>query len=205
MLHSCSNFLHDSILVTLHHYREAAPQRATVLPSILSDSVVVQFDVGYNVQGQLLKWDAHCWHGWAMVGTSLPGCGYGPAALSLVLGCSHRQGHMPEGELATLLPIPPGALLNPSLLFLPSFLFSFLPLLFTTQTHPFTPIFLFLSLTSYFPSCLSLSQSPLSLFSLFDLDEFFLFLTISPQSLTRHPTFSLPPPSLHTLFACRSR
>lgn len=106
---------------------------------------------------------------------------------------------MPEGELATLLPIPPGALLNPSLLFLPSFLFSFLPLLFTTQTHPFTPVFLFLSLTSYFPSCRSLSQSLQSLFSLFVLDDFFLFLSQSHQSLVSYKAPHILPASTFLL------
>lgn len=50
-----------------------------------------------------------------MVGRSWSGCGYGPAALSLALGCSRRQGHMPEGELASLLPAQPGAFLKPLL------------------------------------------------------------------------------------------
>lgn len=67
----------------------------------------------FDAQRQLLKWDARCWQGRTIVGMSWSGCGGGPAALSLALGCSCRQGHMPEGELATLLPVPPGACLKP--------------------------------------------------------------------------------------------
>lgn len=73
------------------------------------------FDAGFYVQRQLMKWDAHNWQGWTMVGMSCSGCGYGPAAYSLAPGCSRRQGHMPEGELASLLPDPPGAFLKPLL------------------------------------------------------------------------------------------
>lgn len=67
----------------------------------------------FDTQRQLLKWDARCWQGRTIVGTSWSGCGCGPAALSLAPGRSCRQGHMPEGELATLLPVPPGACPKP--------------------------------------------------------------------------------------------
>lgn len=75
----------------------------------------LSFDVGFYAQRQWLKWDAHGWQGWIMVGRSWSGCGYRPAALSLALGCSRRQGHMPEGELASLLPAQPGGFLKPLL------------------------------------------------------------------------------------------
>lgn len=80
--------------------------------------LVFRFDAGSYAQWQLLKWDAHCWQSRTMVGPSWSGHGNGPAALSLAPGCSCRQGHMPEGELASLLPVPPGAFLKPLLFFL---------------------------------------------------------------------------------------
>lgn len=67
--------------------------------------------------------DVYGWQGWFGVGRSWSGCGYGPAALSLALGCSRRQGHMPEGELASLLPAQPGAFLKPLLYVFPFFFF----------------------------------------------------------------------------------
>lgn len=82
----------------------------------------LSFDVGFSAERQWLKWDAHGWQGWIMVGRSWSGCGYGPAALSLALGHSRRQGHMPEGELASLLPAQPRAFLKPLLSVFPFFL-----------------------------------------------------------------------------------
>lgn len=95
-----------------------------VLNSILRDSAAL---VWLDVRGQR-SWNGTAGVGvaWAAFGTSSLKRGWGPAALSLVLGCSHRQGHMPEGELATLFPLPPGALLNPFLLF-PFPPYTFLP------------------------------------------------------------------------------
>lgn len=123
----------------------------------------------------MLAWLSSCWHTW-------PGYGFGPAALSLVLGCSCRQGHMPEGELATLLPIPPGALLNLYLLFL---LFSFscrvlphLPFLVTSHASHF---FCF----SWLPCHIFLLFGHFSLFvfsSFLTLYNFLLLITSFPGS-----------------------
>lgn len=128
----------------------------------------------FYVHEQLLALNTQCWHDWAPTGTPWPGCGLGPAALSLVLGCSCRQGHMPEGELATLLPIPPGALLNPYLLFLRfSFSSRVLPRLPFLVTSHARRLLLSLTLVSHFPPvwplffiCIFLLPYSVELFSL---------------------------------------
>lgn len=171
-------------------------QTPAPLPFIVRDSAEVQLDVGFYARGQLLAWEAQRWHDSAAVGTSLPGRGYGPAALSLVLGCSRRQGHMPEGELATLLPIPPGALLNPPSC---SFTFSslslhFLPCSPHTLPHPFTtPLTHCPSFYIFLPS-LSFSSVPIS--PRFTPSS--LQMTFSSSSLSGFPV-SYRPPHPHCL------
>lgn len=132
--------------------------------------LVCRFDAGSYAQWQLLKWDAHCWQSRTMVGPSWSGRGNGPAALSLAPGCSCRQGHMPEGELASLLPVPPGAFLKPLLFFL-----VLVHHLLIIQRH-----------FCYFLPWLS--QTFLCLFHLFDAIVHFFSLS---RSLTRQSTSSL--------------
>lgn len=106
---------------------------------------------------------------------------------------------MPEGELATLLPIPPGALLNPTLLFLLSLFCIFH---FSSSFSSHSPTLLFLFLSCYvtdltFFSCLSLSfsLSPLSLSS-FTLDDFFSsslsVSSVSYKALHHPPASAFP-------------
>lgn len=125
------------------------------------------FDVGFYAQRRWLKWDAHGWQGWVMVGRSWSGCGYGPAALSLALGCSRRQGHMPEGELASLLPAQPGGFLKP---LLSVFLFLAHHLLFIIQNLLALPLF---------RSAPCLFQSFLCLFICSTCSHFFRFSSLS--------------------------
>lgn len=110
--------------------------------------------VGFT-HNELLAGNVQRWHDRATAGMSWPGCGLGPAALSLGLEWSCRQGHMPEGELATLLPFPPRALLNPYLLFL--------PYLLPFSSHTTQPLLLYLWVNVH--SCLIPSHHiPLALF-----------------------------------------
>lgn len=105
---------------------------------------------------------------------------------------------MPEGELAPLFPLPPGALLNTSLLFLPFLQFS------SSSFHIFRP-----PLTSRV--CMSLYCTPsYNLSRFYPCSHFFFFALADTfqcfsSFLHDYPTFSLPPSSFLFPHTCRSR